>query len=153
MPNQGKPVSEMTVPEISHPPRMVLVKPASAIEERELVFVVAAEDLTTIQDARALVVLQVPGVAGGVVVVHVHAARRGIDLMRVRVIQFKAEAVFILLAKACLEAVVRAGLRGRLQPDVAKAWIRFVRQALGWFRASRLQTPGALPSECSAGSY
>jgi hypothetical protein len=65
-------------------------------EERQLVGVVDVEDVAAIQRAGALVVLQVPGVAGGV---QIGAAHLVVDLVRVGVVNFKAEAMLVLLAK------------------------------------------------------
>ena len=75
-------------------------------KDRQFVFVVQVENVPAIQGAGALVVLQVPGVAGCVEVI---TANLVIDLVRVGVVNFKAEPMPVLLAQASLEAVVAAG--------------------------------------------
>ena len=114
-------------------------------EDGQFVFVVHVEDVAAIQGTGTLVVLQVPRIAGGV---EISAANLVIDLVRVGVVNFKAEPMPILLAQANLEAVVAAGEDVGNLVHAAKAHIGPRLQASDRSRACRLQKLHGLPSGC-----
>src|SRR5579885_750638 len=75
-------------------------------EERNVVDVVEIQDMTTVQVARALVILQIERIAD---LREVRASNLRIDLVRPRVIHFEAQAVPALLAQSNLQTVVAGG--------------------------------------------
>ena len=81
----------MTVPAISQPPRTEWSQTAGLGEEGQVVHVVGADHLTPVERARALVILQVAGVADAGQVVGGE-----IDFVRLRVIEFTAQAPLVL---------------------------------------------------------
>ncbi len=103
LPDEFRPLSSMTVPAISQPPRSEWTRPLALGEERQVVDVVGADHLTPVERARTLVILQVERVADRGQVI-----RGEIDLVRVRVIEFAAEAPLVLQTQTGLEAVVVA---------------------------------------------
>src|ERR1035437_4620919 len=74
------------------------------VEERQVVDVVGLEDVTAVVISRSLVILEVPGVVDFVTIL-----RLDVDDVRVRVIDFAAQAPAVLDANSRLEAVVVAG--------------------------------------------
>ena len=78
-------------------------------KERNLVHVVHVEDLTTIEVARTLVILEVERIAD---VCQIGASQLRVDLMCPCVIDFEAQTVTALLTQSNLEAVVAGGRDG-----------------------------------------
>ena len=109
-------------------------------EEGQLVDVVDAENLAPVEIARTLVILDVEGVADQTVIEFRGA---NVDRVRIRVIDFAAQAILVLRAQTGLEAVVVAVGGGFLLLNVLIARIGkpcvdaavAVPAAITWFTA------------------